>query len=367
MPWIVEAKDPLIFGDGRIVGDVGGNASMNLPWPSTIAGMVRTLAGSDSQGHFDISKETIERVKKISIKGPWITSLQSNSNYFVAPKDAVWNKLDNQIPSATPKYRRTQLVPKKIDQNHLFDQSFPYQCMVSAIEDLPDGKTTSGPMFWSQQELSTWLTAPSPKQDLDNSFGIQLLHHDQRIHVAIDASSKTAKDGQLFSSDSVIFYDVQRKEELAICLDCEDETFAKWNNKPCFLGGERRIAHLRRQANTFEIPQSLSEKLKDQDTIRVVLLTPAIFDEGSTPKAIFGCTVIASIVGRPEVISGWDYEKRCPKPSRRLVPAGSIFWIDVSKLTDKSAWISQNWFTSCSSAEQDQCDGFGICVMGVTS
>jgi CRISPR-associated protein Cmr3 len=95
----------------------------------------------------------------------------------------------------------------------------------------------------------------------------------------------------------------------------------------------------------------------------VVLTTPASFSEGSVPKQLSGARVVAACVGRPEVVSGWDFEKNRPKPARRVCPAGSVFWVEPEG--DVQDYVNRVWLQSVCTDEQDQRDGYGIALVGV--
>lgn len=67
--WIIEPRDPLIARDGRPFGPYPGARArpLNFPFPSTIAGGLRTRAGQDQSGRFEA--KNIPAVKQIGIRG----------------------------------------------------------------------------------------------------------------------------------------------------------------------------------------------------------------------------------------------------------------------------------------------------------
>ena len=76
----------------------------------------------------------------------------------------------------------------------------------------------------------------------------------------------------------------------------------------------------------------------------------------------------AIAVRRPQVVSGWDLAVGKPKPSRRLAPAGTVFFLSVQG--DESAldaWIEHTWMQCISDDDQDRRDGFGLAVLGTWS
>jgi CRISPR-associated protein Cmr3 len=70
-------------------------------------------------------------------------------------------------------------------------------------------------------------------------------------------------------------------------------------------------------------------------------------------------------VPRPEVVSGWDLVKGKPKKSRRLAPAGSIYFVELNGTPeDRRRWCDETWLACVSDAEQDRRDGFGLAALG---
>jgi CRISPR-associated protein Cmr3 len=108
----------------------------------------------------------------------------------------------------------------------------------------------------------------------------------------------------------------------------------------------------------------------------VVLITPALFEEGWRPRLAPGTPLgpaegvtqvrlVAACVGRPLVFSGWDLAKQQPKRTRRAAPAGSVYWLQLSgPPAARCAWIQRAWAQAASDAEEDRRDGFGVAAIG---
>src|SRR5205085_10550586 len=90
----------------------------------------------------------------------------------------------------------------------------------------------------------------------------------------------------------------------------------------------------------------------------------------------------AAAIPRSQVVSGWDFEfvgtnnegkvtRGRPKPTRRLVPAGAVFFLKFSGNKDGliEKWINATWMR-CVSDEDEKWkltprrDGFGLAVIG---
>jgi len=54
-----------------------------------------------------------------------------------------------------------------------------------------------------------------------------------------------------------------------------------------------------------------------------------------------------------------------PKKTRRLAPAGTVYFIEWPVGADVRAWLNATWMQNVSDSEQDQRDGFGLAAIGV--
>ncbi|MDZ4721787.1 MAG: type III-B CRISPR module-associated Cmr3 family protein, partial [Roseiflexaceae bacterium] len=118
-------------------------------------------------------------------------------------------------------------------------------------------------------------------------------------------------------------------------------------------------------------PDRLIDMIVEQQQCRVVLLTPAMFTEGYRPTQLLqpldGVVpeLMAAAVGRPQIATGWDYQKNEAKPSRRLAPAGSVYWLKLAGSPAAiRAWAKKQWMNSISDDDQSNRDGFGLAVLG---
>src|SRR6266446_9986611 len=81
--WIIEPRDPLIVRDGRPFGpDPGARAtSLPFPFPSTTTGGVRTRAGLNDRGIFDLAGKQLEDLKQLSVRGPLLVQLTRSEEH----------------------------------------------------------------------------------------------------------------------------------------------------------------------------------------------------------------------------------------------------------------------------------------------
>ncbi len=354
--WLVEPRDTLLVRNGR-PSDVGTLETLDFPWPSTVAGFVRTRIGLDpTTGEFGLS---VTEARQIATRGPWLARLAEDGAVdewlLPAPRDCVWHGAV-----------RTRLLPRA----RLAGESVDPQLRTSLLAplenvSLPRAKATAGPAYWTFEAMDEWLQRPAAQQAPAPTFGAPALTRERRTHVSIDPESQTADDGRLFSTESLRLTDRAARTRLAIAFTCDDARLSATRG-PALLGGERRISTLRPASGG--LPAAVPD-LGGARELRIVLLTPAIFAAGAVPEAILGAKVTAAAVNRYEIVSGWDMTanrgRGGPKASIRMAPAGSVYWITIPEDKDPREWARAAWLSCVSDDEQDRRDGFGLCMVGV--
>jgi CRISPR-associated protein Cmr3 len=370
--WTITPRDPLIFRDGKpFKADAGARAkSLPFPFPSTLIGAVRTLAGTDPKtGKFDTTQ--IEKLLKKKIRGPLLVELDDEEkNYlFPAPADALLLK-----NGAEEKARLLQLSPKKVNDNEATDlEGLNIIIPTETAKEKPHHKA---PHYWKKDVFFNWLKKP---QNVD--VELKEVGHDgpvaeSRMHVQIEASTGTALDGALFQTSGLEFTQLHKKEEdiypalsKSKRLGLIIETDADLREELGFLGGERRVAQWQKSSLELpECPPEVKEEIGQEGTCRLILLTPAYFKKGYIPtwlKNEYDIEIIAAAVPRYQVVSGWDYAIHKPKPIRRLVPAGSVYFLKIGKNIE--GFIDAVWMQNISDEEQNRLDGFGLAALGTWS
>jgi CRISPR-associated protein Cmr3 len=364
----------MIARDGRPFGAGQRAKSLEFPLPSTTSGAIRTRAGSDAQGLF---VKTPEDAKTCEVRGPLLINPESFELFVPAPQDALMLDSQHLYP----------LRPIRLDET----TSTNLELAPVGTSRKLKGKPKGMPKYWRWKQYQQWLendwqgiAAPQRQIDiLPKDLGISGPTLETRTHVKIESSSQTAEESQLFSTSGLEFTHVpdltaserhatlQHAQPLGLYLETnapEEHAHNLWS-----LGGERRLA----QWNTTNAPKppelhdDLLEKIIKSGHCRVLLLTPAYFRDGWKPSFLLAerhrarVQLIAAAVGRPQVVSGWDYAIGGPKPSRRLAPAGSVYFLKLEG--DIKNWCQQTWWHNISDEEPNfaaRKDGFGLCVLG---
>lgn len=357
---LIIPRDPLIFRDGKPFTAVPGERakSMLFPFPATVAGTVRTQSGTT----FDQAE--IERLKQISIQGPFLVEVDEDKNikwYFPAPADAL-QMSETEIYALAPMDFASGSTDLDIGLK-----------LVGTKEVVKEKPMKEPPLYWDWELVCAWLLNPSGKLDLTKTT--RGPKSETRTHVSIDASTQTALSGALFQTSGMEFIKRNKNEPLSQVkqLALAIETSATFDDGVASLGGERRVVYL--ESSQGSLP-SCDEEIKTQimkdKHCRLMLVTPAYFEKSYLPehlKQTYNLEIEAVALPRYQTISGWDYaipNGGAPKPTRRLVPAGSVYFVKFNDGADIASFVDKFWLkhSICEENSQEARDGFGIALIG---
>ncbi|HEU5378623.1 MAG TPA: type III-B CRISPR module-associated protein Cmr3 [Ktedonobacteraceae bacterium] len=386
--WIIEPREPLIVRDGRPFQRQPGviAASLPFPFPSTTAGAARTRAGS-KDGLF-VAGSDLSTLKDFQIRGPLPVEYNEREEWELlvpAPGDALLLEREKRLHCK-------RLVPlKPADDAYIQpfrgENSYGYHLSPVGSPSYDPAKPAGRrPAFWRWSQFQHWLSRPEQMDEqifAGDDLGIQALLLEQRLHVSLERGMMVAQEGALFETRGLEFTastDERLKKlsdahRLALWLDVEAPDTYPIEAGLDTLGAERRLVSWQKSPeNLLEsirtCPDDLREQIAETRACRLILLTPAYFQQGYLPDvahleyAGIKPALRAVLISRPQVVSGWDIEKHSIKPARRLAPAGSVFFLNLGQSGNIHAWIEHIWM-SCISEERQACrDGFGLAALG---
>ncbi|MBI1747850.1 MAG: type III-B CRISPR module-associated protein Cmr3 [Acidobacteria bacterium] len=384
-------RDPIIARDGRPFGVGQGHRmrSVDWPYPSVLAGSLRTLLGKMAGGEF--VSNMVHALKEIEVAGP--LPLLNNQLYFPAPKDLMlWEAEQAMDPRKKRKVMTLRPMSRGDGQKicDLPDGLFP----VGVTQDV---KPAKAPAFWSNLQMCRWLMNPSgegfeapPEKAALESGYFDTPERDERTHVKIDPAMGASEESLLFMTVGLDLSSRDSAAEVALAARIEARNgFVKHleSLNTCHpLGGERRLIHWRTEhSQAWNCRSDLVETLRSARQVRLILATPAVFKDGWKPgwldERLEGCPpgadvrlkLVGACVDRWKPISGWSLEmvdergkprKPGPKEVRRLVPAGSVYFFDV--VHGSAATLAEKfWLRAVSDEGQDRRDGFGLALWGI--
>ncbi len=207
---------------------------------------------------------------------------------------------------------------------------------------------------WLSMQGWKCYLAGEPVHTSQTVMSASLWKSETRIGIGLDSTRRRAADGQLFSSQAIALH---KSEEFEVGffvtvrgIEIADTTMLR-------LGGDGRAAIAHRVPGMCPEPNYIA--LAEARRFRVVLTTPGLFEGGWRPTgtdasgafSLHGVRgkLACAAVARPEVVSGFDLAKGCPKPAQRVAPTGSVYWLEdvdatpdsLHKLVEAGLWSKE--------------------------
>ncbi len=349
----IEPLDVLFLRGNKLFGDAGSHGeSLVPPWPSVAAGALRSLMlaqdGIDlaafargAQAHptlgtpaepgsfalvgFDLARRG---------QGGHIETLHT------LPADLLLSRGD------TDQFQLTRLTPQEPAAG--LASSAPL-AQWPVLAQAQRGKPLGG--HWlTQAGWAAYLAGRVPATDQLVSAS-QLWRLDARIGIGLDAATRSAAEGKLFTAQAVAF-----SRDVGFVAGVRGAKLP--HSGVLRLGGDGRGAAL--QAVAHQPAQPDWEAIANAQRCRIVLTTPGLFGQGWLLPGVDGGQqlslqgingrLVCAAVPRAEVVSGWDLARRQPKAAERAAPAGSVYWLDdltatpeqLRKLAEHGLWSDEN-------------------------
>lgn len=367
---------PLIARDSRPFGMGQGNRVRSMDWisPSVIAGAVRTAVWKTED------TLTPDQLKTIEVNGAF--PIVDEKIYFPRPLDALIHKTDKAAGTADILRVRPMSGNAGVRMPHA--SLVPSEPVGMPEEDF---KPESGDAFWPLATMAEWLGCEDDQPVSMKIDGLPAPVKEDRTNVTILPESGAAEDARLFTTTGLDFVRKPQKDtsegRLSQIRIGVRVNFGKYAPLPerllVPLGGERRLAEVwtaEADKGFWEVPKGLSWAGKKG--LRMVLATPAVFEKGwlpgwlreqdgkltgTIPGSGVSVRLVSAVVGRWKPLSGWSYEegRNGPKPLRRMVPAGSVYFFEV---LEGGEGIADLWLRSVCDCQQDGRDGFGLALWG---
>ncbi len=385
--WLIEPLDPLIARDGRPASVGGHFFTVSFPYPSMLAGAVRTRMGSENGAFALWGEDTLkELLEKVIVRGPLLAEVQPEGDEVLqwlapAPRDLTILR----APDGTTILKRH--VPYRLAPGEAMDSLEEEDLLPVGYR----GEETYGkppkdlPAFWRWDEFETWLTAPADRPAVDlTALGVAALPIETRAHLAVQPGERVGMDGMFFQTSGLRFLQAGgsrlNPRRFALSVGCQGARVGgrdlALERQIAPLGGERRLARWSPASQEWpRMPAAVREGILSTGRARLILLTPALFEKGALPgwnggawplAAQVTANIRAACVPRPAIVSGWDLAKGRPKATRRLAPAGSVYFLELQgSKDDLRQWCEETWLHCVSDGAQDRRDGFGLAALGI--
>lgn len=274
----------------------------------------------------------------LNLQGPFPVD-EKDVTYYPIPRDLV--------PSENGQAVRLTIIPN------------------AALNNLPRPLThlAFSPVKPSKEALPDWVSLDfyqsylKQENPLKKPERVALWDTEHRIGVGINPETLTAAKGQLYAAEHLRVRDGVRLR-FRISEDPHGRERADLDRMALQLGGERRFGQVAKADNELQLPSAPIEGTR----VKWILLTPAIFfhgwrpgwvsDDGQVmlrrvdksrradrrrlrrdagwryeaakdPAAPISARLVAAVVGKPQVIGGWDTQA---KPTMLAAPSGSVYY-----------------------------------------
>ncbi|MEG8945805.1 type III-B CRISPR module-associated protein Cmr3 [Rosettibacter firmus] len=344
----IDAIDTLFFKDGKpfAMGEENWANGIFPPAPSVFYGALRTLYFSK---HLDLlSKANKDDDPTLNLKIKGIYFFIDDNLFLPAPADLVTDvqKIDDDT---LPLYKLS-LTDKPAISNYQLDR-FLFNSTNLKVEK-PQEDVLLGLSYFNSYLSGDFNKLPAVK--LSKYITIE-----PKIGIGRSNITKSAAESMLYRVGMRRLEKNGLKISFVIDfngLDVESKGLLK-------LGGEGKAACFKSIVDEL----SISKPQLTSNIVKLYLLTPSIFKNGSLPdleKPLFkkyNMKLIAAAVPGFKSIGGFDMESNKPKPMYRAVKEGSVYYFTYEG--DAQTLVDDFYLNSISDYNLDKL-GFGITLAG---
>jgi CRISPR-associated protein Cmr3 len=349
----IEPLDVLFLRGNKLFGDPGSHGeSLVPPWPSVAAGALRSLMlAADGIDLAAFARGTVVH--------PTLGTPAQPGSFALTGFDLARRGKTGRVETLHALPADLSLTRDDGDGSLHLTRAHPQQPAAGLVSSAPlaqwpvlaevkRGKPVAG-QWLTQAAWGDYLAGRTPKvEQLVPAAALWQL--DARIGVGLNASTRSAADGALFTAQAVAFIqDVGFLAAVSGAVPPGDGILR--------FGGDGRGASL--SVVDYAPPQPDWEAISRARRCRIVLSTPGLFAQGWLLPGVdaehllslhgISGRLVCAAVPRAEVVSGWDLARAHPKAAERLAPTGSVYWIDqlqatagqLRKLAEHGLWSDE--------------------------
>ncbi|HWP84874.1 MAG TPA: type III-B CRISPR module-associated Cmr3 family protein [Terriglobia bacterium] len=360
------ALDVLFPRGNKLFGEGQHGEALMPPWPSAVAGAIRSrmlaeagasvldsfAKGSRPAGPLGDALGTPAEPGTFRIS--WFSLArrkgQTAEPIFPLPADLISDKCSAHL---------IYIEPQELPSHLQASTSTP---LVPVLRQAKVSKPEHGFWLWGPG-LGHYLRGEPIKKPLREEeeerrwgahtvFTRALWRTDARLGIALDAETRSAKQGLLYTADAIALTPdwawpkAECQVGLLACIAGANSLVPQGGLLR--FGGDGRGARI--EACNATLPEPDWERIGREKKFRLILLTPGLFENGwripglsddgawQGPHGI-SARLVSAAVPRAQVVSGWDLAKWEPKPALRAAPVGSVYWFDAAG-ADESALVS---------------------------
>ena len=335
MKLFIEPMDVWLFRNNKPF-DAGSEhqaASLFPPSPQVLAGVIRShhLVIND----VDLRRPDREKIKQLvgtavkppegfRLRGPVVARREQSRivRYYPLPADAIWLKQEGAVAS----YQARQ--PAGYAKGPRTNLPDGLQLLWRRPYDLSKGQAIPGGVWLTEDDLQTYLVQGAvPTQNVIP--GSELFTTEMRLGIHRDDITRASKSEMLYEVGFI-----RLREQVGLMVEVEGLAgLDQWPETGVFsIGGENRAARFCRLTEDKIAPWPRQE-MTSQCRFKIYFFTPACFNEGWRPTTWADWfkappRLVGAALSRPQLLGGHDLAEGRPKPARRYIPAGAVYFFE---------------------------------------
>ncbi len=349
----INAFDTLFFKDGKpfSMGEDVWASGIFPPAPSVFYGMLQTtFAAQQNIAPKQIANET----QNLKINGIYLKL--NDQLLFPIPADVFVPK--NNIVSGEEQSSLRLVMKDNIPNSSLSGKGVLKILHSNTNEKIKD---YFGKAFLSKINFEEYTNGSNDVWFYQLS---DFLSSEAKVGIGKDPASNTTSKGKLYRVGMVRpeAVSLQGKDyKLSFVIDFNGIDLSEKSNL-LRLGAEYKTAYF----NTIKKPKISLPKISSE-YLCLYLATPAIFENGSFPtffnQKSFDAVqfeMVSCAIGKAQYLGGFDMVKRYPKPMKKVVPAGSVYYLKSKQADLLAQKLHNNSISEMGSSKI----GFGKVLVG---
>ncbi len=346
--------DTLFVRDGKPFSmgeDVWANGVFPPP-PSVVYGALRTACFSNRLKDLEEAGGDNDITSSLHINR--LLLIKENTVYFPSPFDLIHSKKDE-----------TDIEILKLKEPS-FASSYPCQFLLQSTEAEQPVQSTGGKAYLDVIDFNKYLQGNIGIVPIEDKC---FFEREPKIGIQKDRNTGGAAEGKLYRVEMFrpkdgtgLFVDWSADED----LDIPASGLLK-------VGGEGKAVSYTRSQSVFQVKMPEIEGHR----FKLVFATPAVFKNGWLPEGInpeilegtwegYPVKVLAAAFDRPIHLGGFSmrtkHQKGGPKPMRKAIPAGTVYYLEVKGGLAKEAAAA--FHGKCVSDFGLNQEGFGLAYVG---
>lgn len=352
----IDAIDTLFFKDGKpfSMGDETWADGIFPPPPSVVYGALRTAYFGEHPDEFINANTDKDKTKDLKITR--INFFCGETEHFPMPLDFVKKKNEVKDKAYLMHTSKTIGLSSSSFSENILEPEFNEE-----VESVEGALIGSG-------SLERYLIAR--EKEVVYSLLSNYIQLEPKVGIGRDNLTRASDEGKLYRVGMRRLAEKKEfgKDSNSISIIVEFEGLELPSKGFVKLGAEGKIASYDVVPKTKITIEEDELKINSENTFKLYLLTPALFKEGWKPDLLNhpllkdqGLELITASIGKPLNFGGFDMQKKIPKPMRKAVPAGSVFYCKSKTKTFNEIF---NKLNGNSISDFQAVEGYGIALVG---